>query len=45
MGAWNNWVYTDSGRELIAKHLAGSATLCIRSVKVTDKDYSKETLM
>lgn len=44
MGAWNNWVYTDSGRELIAKHLAGSATLCIRSVKVTDKDYSKETL-
>lgn len=44
MGAWNQWVYTDSGRNLVAKHLAGSATLCMRSVKVTSKDYTSKTL-
>lgn len=44
MGAWNQWVYTDSGRNLVAKHLAGSATLCMRSVKVTSKDYTGKTL-
>lgn len=44
MGAWNQWIYTDTGRSLIAKHLAGSATLCMRSVKVTSKDYTSKAL-
>lgn len=44
MGAWNQWIYTDTGRSLVAKHLAGSATLYMRSVKVTSKDYTSKTL-
>lgn len=44
MGAWNQWIYTDTGRSLVARHLVGSATLCMRSVKVTSKDYTSATL-
>lgn len=44
MGAWNQWIYTDTGRSLVARHLAGTATLCMRSVKVTSKDYTSKTL-
>lgn len=44
MGAWNQWIYTDTGRSLVARHLAGSATLYMRSVKVTSKDYTSKTL-